>query len=98
SASAQGLLERIRNAVRVTDGTFELLDETAFREQALDVLAHAAALGQDEDERDTARWIIGEAGAKLGVRPASIHELYIARGRGEVSGFTVPAMNIRAAS
>lgn len=98
SASAQGLLERIRTAVRVTDGTFELLDETTFREQALDVLAHAAALGEDEDERDTARWIIGEAGAKLGVRPASIHELYIARGRGEVSGFTVPAMNIRAAS
>lgn len=98
SASAQALLERISNAVRVTDGTFELLDETVFREQALDVLAHAAALGEDEDVRDTARWIIGEAGSRLGVRPASIHELYIARGRGEVSGFTVPAMNIRAAS
>jgi fructose-bisphosphate aldolase class II len=28
--------------------------------------------------------------------PASIHELYVAMGRGEVKGFTVPAMNLRA--
>ena len=28
-------------------------------------------------------------------RSASIHELYMARGRGEVSGFTVPAVNLR---
>ena len=96
--SVQALLERVADAVRVTDGTFELIDEQAFRTGALDVLAHAAALGEDDDVRDTARWIIGEGAGALGVRPASIHELYIARGRGEVSGFTVPAMNIRAAS
>lgn len=98
SASAQALLSQIGDAVRVTDGTFELLDEQAFRTRALDLLAHAAALGEDDDVKDTARWIIGEAGSALGVRPASIHELYMARGRGEISGFTVPAMNIRAAT
>ncbi len=32
---------------------------------------------------------------KKGVYPASIHELYIARGRDEWSGFTVPAINLR---
>ena len=32
------------------------------------------------------------------MRPASIHDLYQARGRGQVHGFTVPAMNIRAMS
>jgi hypothetical protein len=32
---------------------------------------------------------------KKGVYPASIHELYIARGRGELNGFTVPAVNLR---
>ncbi|HEX6924158.1 MAG TPA: class II fructose-bisphosphate aldolase [Longimicrobiaceae bacterium] len=98
SASVQALLSQIGDAVRVTDGTFELLDEQAFRTRALDLLAHAAALGEDDDVKDTARWIIGEAGSALGVRPASIHELYMARGRGEISGFTVPAMNIRAAT
>jgi hypothetical protein len=29
------------------------------------------------------------------VQPASIHDLYIARGRGEAGGFTVPAINVR---
>ena len=37
-----------------------------------------------------------EASQALGARSASIHDLYLARGRGEVSGFTVPAINIRA--
>jgi fructose/tagatose bisphosphate aldolase len=30
-----------------------------------------------------------------GVYPSSIHEVYMARGRGEFSGFTVPAINLR---
>ena len=29
------------------------------------------------------------------MRPVSIHDLYLARGRGEVGGFTVPAINVR---
>jgi fructose/tagatose bisphosphate aldolase len=32
---------------------------------------------------------------KKGVYPSSIHEFYMARGRGEFSGFTVPAINLR---
>lgn len=32
---------------------------------------------------------------KKGVYLSSIHELYMARGKGEYSGFTVPAMNLR---
>jgi fructose-bisphosphate aldolase, class II len=34
----------------------------------------------------------------VGVRPASIHDLYMARGRGKCGGFTVPAINVRGAS
>ena len=37
-----------------------------------------------------------EASQALGARSASIHGLYEARARGEVHGFTVPALNIRA--
>jgi fructose-bisphosphate aldolase class II len=98
SAAVQSLLDSIRDAVRVVDGAVDLVDEEALRSRAIETLAHAAALGENDDVRDTARWIIGEVGAALGVRPASIHELYVARGRGEIGGFTVPAMNIRAAS
>lgn len=32
---------------------------------------------------------------KKGIYPSSIHELYMARGKGEFSGFTVPAINLR---
>jgi len=32
---------------------------------------------------------------KRGVYPSSIHQFYAARGRGEFSGFTVPAINLR---
>ncbi len=32
---------------------------------------------------------------KEGVYPSSIHEFYMARGRGEFGGFTVPAINLR---
>ena len=34
--------------------------------------------------------------AAAGIRPASIHDLYMAMGRGEAGGFTVPAINVRA--
>ncbi len=32
---------------------------------------------------------------KKGIYPSSIHQFYLARGRGEFSGFTVPAINLR---
>ena len=32
---------------------------------------------------------------KKGIYLSSIHEFYMARGRGEFSGFTVPAINLR---
>ena len=38
---------------------------------------------------------IFDAASKEGAYPSSIHEFYMARGRGEFSGFTVPAINLR---
>jgi len=38
---------------------------------------------------------IFDSAYKNGIFPASIHEFYMARGRGELSGFTVPAINLR---
>ena len=45
-------------------------------------------------KKQLARKIFDIAYAK-GVHPSSIHEFYMARGRGEFSGFTVPAINLR---
>ena len=60
----------------------------------IDALVRQAVFGT-EDEKAHARWMIWEMGQKAGVRPASIHDLYMARGRGEVPAFTTPAMNVR---
>jgi fructose-bisphosphate aldolase, class II len=70
-------------------------DSPAVRQSArMDDLVHQAVFGT-EDEKAQARWVIWEIGQRAGVRPASIHELYLARGRGEVPAFTTPAMNVR---
>jgi fructose-bisphosphate aldolase, class II len=62
---------------------------------ALDRLVWTGVFGA-EPARDAARAAVLDQCRSAGVYPASIHELYIARGRGEVpSNFTVPAINIR---
>ena len=60
----------------------------------MDTLVREAVFG-DQGTRERARWLIWEIGQEAGARPASIHELYLARGRGEVSAFTTPAINVR---
>jgi fructose/tagatose bisphosphate aldolase len=62
----------------------------------VDKLAWTAAFGADAETRGTARWTVRSLAAAAGIRPASIHDLYIAMGRGEAGGFTVPAINVRA--
>ncbi len=64
------------------------------RSAALDALVREAVFGAPA-EREVARWMLWQLGQRHGVRPASIHELYLARGRGEVAPFTTPAINVR---
>ncbi len=65
--------------------------------EAVDGLVWAAVFG-NAGEKESAREAIRLAAAALGILPASIFPLYEARGRGEVSGFTVPAINVRVLS
>jgi fructose/tagatose bisphosphate aldolase len=62
----------------------------------IDRLAHTAAFASDPEVKGTARWVLLHLGAAAGIRFASIHDLYMAMGRGEAGGFTVPAINVRA--
>jgi len=62
----------------------------------IDRLVWTAVFGADPELRGTARWTLKTAAAATGVRPASIQDLYIAMGRGDAGGFTVPAINVRA--
>src|ERR1043166_4784489 len=81
-------------AVSVARGSVTVNDAKALASGAMDRLVRAAVF-EDDLTRAHARWLIWELGQAVGVRPASIHDLYLARGRGEVRGFTVPAINVR---
>jgi fructose/tagatose bisphosphate aldolase len=77
------------------EATLRRFESPALRQSAaLDELVRRAVFGAPA-EREQARWLIWEIGQRAGVRPASIHELYLARGRGEAPVFTTPAINIR---
>ena len=80
--------------VVVRDGRVQLLREEVLASEKMDQLVREAVFGSD-GVRDQARWLIWELGQRVGVRAASIHELYMARGRREIGGFTVPAINLR---
>src|SRR5690606_41998013 len=61
----------------------------------VDRLARTAVFGASPEIRGTARWTIRALAGARGIRPASLHELHVAMGRGQEGGVTVPAMTIR---
>jgi fructose-bisphosphate aldolase class II len=86
--------ELLKGAITLDDGKVTVNDEAAIASAEMDALVREAVFG-DQDAKDNARWLIWEIGQNVGVIPSSIHDLYLARGRGEVSGYTVPAINVR---
>ena len=85
------------DAISVQNDRVTVVREADLATPKMDALVREAVFGTGE-ARDYARWLIWEIGAAVGVRPASINGLYTARGRGEVHGFTVPAINVRGAA
>jgi len=84
----------LKGAVEIEGEKVKVVDEKALRDRISRVIFEAVF--GDEETRAVARWLIFEAAQALGIRPASIHDFYLARGRGEAPlGFTVPAMNLR---
>ncbi|MFL5678671.1 MAG: aldolase, partial [Chloroflexota bacterium] len=96
ATSPADLLAAISGSAHLEDETLVVDDEATFRDAAIADLAWTAAFSEDEATAAAAQWIVWEASQALGARSASIQGLYDARARGEVSGFTVPAINLRA--
>jgi fructose/tagatose bisphosphate aldolase len=95
-------LEKQQDLINLLDGSVELVEskikiknQDKLREK-IEGLVKAAVLDQDEDNKYLARYLIRKIAAGLGIFPNSIHDLYLARGRGDVpNDFTVPAINLR---
>ena len=85
------------DAISVQNDRVTVVREADLASPKMDALVRQAVFGTGDD-RDYARWLLWEIGATVGVRPASINGLYMARGKGAVHGFTVPAINVRGAA
>jgi fructose-bisphosphate aldolase, class II len=96
ATSVSDLLSRLSGIVHVHDGALEIADVARLRADGIRDLAWTAAFSEDQPAVEAAQWIVWAAAQDLGARSASIQDLYMARARGEVSGFTVPAINLRA--
>jgi fructose-bisphosphate aldolase, class II len=96
--SVSELMAALDGIARIADDRLVIEDEGRFRDEGIRSVVWSATFSTDTDVVQAARWIVWEASQVLGARSASIHELYMARARGEVGGFTVPAINVRGMS
>jgi fructose/tagatose bisphosphate aldolase len=98
--TADALIDRLGQAARIDGDRLDVADAAAMRGELMDELAFEAVFNAEEGVRDACRWVIWSASQALGCPSASIHELYLARGRGEFDAtrFTVPAINVRAST
>ena len=96
ATSPADLLAHLSGIAHVAEGALVIDDAARFRSEAAADLAWTAAFTADDATAEAARWLVWEASQALGARSASIQELYMARSRGEIGGFSVPAMNLRA--
>jgi fructose/tagatose bisphosphate aldolase len=88
------LLNLMDGALDATGTTVEVKDKAKLQ-QNIGKLVQISASGKGV-EAAAARYLVRGAALAAGVIPSSIHELYIARGKGDVPNtFTVPAMNLR---
>jgi len=89
------LLNNIQGVITLNKEGIVIYDINSLREMT-DYLADEAALNENLAVRKAASRILAEAGEALGINSSSIHNIYMARRRGEVlHKVTVPANNLR---
>ena len=77
------------------DGKIQIKNSELFRKKTIDDVIDTIILTEDHHLKRLCYWLAYEAAIQLGVIPSSIQGLYEAMGKGKVTGFTVPAMNLR---
>lgn len=91
------LLSQVEDSLRVEGTAVSVTDEPKLR-SLIHRLVEVSALGSG-DAVGWARYLVRSAALELGIIPSSIHELYLARGRGDAPmTWCTPAFNLRALS
>ncbi len=90
----QELLKAVEHSLHLERESVRVVDEHKLR-RTIGRLAEISAL-ESGPRQGWARYLVRLAALELGIVPCSIHEVYMARGRGEIAPtFTVPAINLR---
>ena len=89
------LTQKFKNIAVLTDEGAKIDNADKLRGEVLDQLVQNAVLNPSAEIKGLSRFFLKSAALELGIVSSSIQGLYDARGRGEVKGFTVPALNIR---
>ena len=89
------LKQNIIDVLTIDKGDIVISDEKRLRDVLIDDLIYSAIFSTDDEVKLSARWLIRRAGARMGCIVSSIQSLYDAMGNNQVSGFTVPAINLR---
>jgi fructose/tagatose bisphosphate aldolase len=87
--------DTIKGIIEISNGQVKLLDPGRVRGALIDRLTWTAVFHEKDEMRATARWIIKMIAPHLGIHLNSIQPFYDAMGRGEIGGFTAPAINVR---
>ena len=88
------ILALLNHSVKVENSHVEIVDQIHLRD-TIHRLAEVSAL-ESGARQGYARFLTRQIALALGIFPASIHDLYMARGRDEMPfSFTVPAINLR---
>jgi fructose/tagatose bisphosphate aldolase len=88
------ILKKLDNSITITQGVVKVIDLKKLQVN-IHHLAEISAL-EEGPLQGLARYLARITALELGIIPASIHELYMARGRGDVkAAFVVPAINLR---
>ncbi len=93
--NVEELKSLLSEAVSVENGAVSIQDEKELRETVIDDLIYTAVFSEDENTKEEAKRLIREIANEFGAIAASIHDFYMAMGRGEVDKITTPAVNIR---
>lgn len=96
--STQEVFESLSGIAEIGPGTVRVIDEAGVRDKLIDKLVFNAVFNDSSEIRGMVKGLIRAIAMELGARSASIQGLYEAMGRGDVKGFTVPAINIRGLS
>jgi fructose/tagatose bisphosphate aldolase len=94
ATSIHDILNALENSLAIVKGSVSVTNPAKFR-QTVHKLAEMSALETGETQ-GLARYLTRAAALDLGIVPASIHDLYMAKGSGNVPlTFSVPALNLR---